>query len=108
MQTTLNFDAATASRNAILANVEAAEESRTPGFAELARQFVLSYLGNVPRASGEDLVDAAADAGIVATEPRAWGPIFGALSRDGRIAKDGFCQRRKGHATAGGLLWRLA
>ena len=60
--------------------------------------------------SGEQLTDDCVIFGIVPAsgEARAFGAVYASLSRRGLIEKAGTCQRRKGHLTGGGTLWRLA
>ena len=83
-------------------------ERGNPGFSERARAFVLQYLRLHGASSGEDITDACKAAGIAPEEDRAFGPIYSSLSRSGQIECTGFCERRKGHGTAGGRIWRLA
>lgn len=79
-----------------------------PGFCERAQLFVLAYLGQHGRASSEDITDACKDAGIVPQEDRAFGQVYASLNRRKQIVCVGFCERRKGHGTAGGRVWELA
>ena len=92
-------------RDEAMAQVErnAGEEFRSK-----AKSFVLTYLAEHGESSGEDVTDACIAAGIEPHDTRAFGPVCFALSRAGQIEKAGFCQRRKGHATAGGIVWRLS
>lgn len=78
-------------------------------FAEKAGDFVLSYLTQCGVSSAEDITDSAKAAGIspVIGDDRAFGAIYHSLARRGLIVKSGYCQRRKGHGTSGGNLWRL-
>jgi hypothetical protein len=80
----------------------------SPGFAELAREFILAYLAGSPPTSAEDLSDACLAAGIRPHDLRAFGPVVQSLARAGKIVKAGACPRRRGHGTAGGNLWALA
>ena len=93
-----------AERDAAMATVE-----RNAGevFSLQARSHVLRMLqkGDI---SGEGIVEVGEAIGIRAHDSRAWGPVFGWLSRKKLIVKAGFCQRLKGHGTAGGIVWRLA
>lgn len=91
-----------AERDAILAAHEAAE----PGFVEQAKAFVLRELAH-DQLSGEELVDRCKLAGIKPDEDRRFGAVFGGLSRERKIIKAGYCERRKGHRCAGGLIWKL-
>ena len=84
------------------------ETNAGPNFFAQAKAHVLDYLRIYPDSSGEDIVSGGEAAGIVAHDSRSWGPVFGWLSRHKRIVKVGYCERRKGHATAGGIVWRLA
>lgn len=94
-----------AQRNAILA----AHEQAQPSFCERAREFVLAYLREHGPSAGEWLVDRAKLAGIVPdSSDKAFGAVFGGLSRDGLIVKHGYCARTKAHGTAGGLIWAIS
>lgn len=99
IQTT--FFEAEAARDAALAAVE------RPAFTERACAFVLEFLRNGP-ASSEDVVDAGTAAGIVPENAKAWGPVFMRLARRKLIATAGVTRRRKGHASMGANVWRLA
>ncbi len=83
-------------------------ERDDPGFCERAQRFVLAFLGQHGRASSEDITDACKSAGIVPAEDRAFGPVYAGLNRRKEIVCTGFCERRKGHGTAGGRMWELA
>lgn len=72
-----------------------------------ARDFVLDQLRQHGPSSGEDLTDAAKAAGITPPDDRAFGAVFSFLSRKRAIEPAGFCERRKGHGTAGGRIWAL-
>jgi hypothetical protein len=82
-------------------------ERESDGFRERAQAFVLGYLAQHGVSSGELITDAAKLAGIQPPDDRAFGPVYGALSRSGKIVAAGFCARIKGHGTAGGRLWRI-
>jgi hypothetical protein len=85
-----------------------AAERQLGGFVERSQAFVLRYLRSGVRASGEDIVDAAKEAGIRPREDRAFGAVFGGLSRAGRIRCVGIEMRRKGRGTAGARVWEAA
>lgn len=92
-----------------LANLAADKAERDEeGFTEIARAFVLQYLGQHGASSGEVITDAAKVAGIRPHDDRAFGAIYAWLSRQNRITAVGWCQRAKGHGTGGGRLWVLA
>jgi hypothetical protein len=91
-----------------MAEVAANAEEASPGFAELAREFILAFLAGSPPTSAEDLSDACLAAGIRPHDLRAFGPVVQGLARAGKIKKAGSCPRRRGHGTAGGNLWALA
>ena len=78
-----------------------------PLFAEKAEAAILAHLRVVRRASGEDLTNIAKAHGAVPHDDRAFGPVYGALSRRGLIRTAGMCLRSKGHGTAGGRVWEL-
>ena len=83
-------------------------ERDEPGFGERAQRFVLAYLLAYGPSSSEDITDACKAAGIVPGEDRAFGSVYQVLNRRKQIAFAGYCERRKGHGTAGGRLWELA
>ena len=83
-------------------------ERREPGFSERAKAHILVVLRERGPTSGETLTEACAAEGIKAPDMRAFGPIFAALVRQGRIRCVGYCLRKKGRGTAGGRIWRLA
>ncbi len=82
-------------------------EHEAPGFGERARALILERLGQGP-ASGEDCTDYCASKGLQFADGRALGSIYSSLRRAGLIEPAGFCARRRGHGTAGGIVWRLA
>jgi hypothetical protein len=86
----------------------AAKAERVTMFdTELAREEILAVLTRSAAAmSGEELVDHCQARGLVPHDSRAFGAVFGALSRAGLIEAVGFAARRKGHGTAGARLWR--
>lgn len=77
-------------------------------FRREAEEFVLAFLERNGETPGEFITDACKAAGIVPHDDRAFGPVYMALSRRGLIEKVASCQRRKGHGTNGGIVWRLA
>lgn len=100
------FDALEA-RNAAIAVVSANAEQSSPGFAERAEACILAHLAAHGPTPGEDLTDACVAVGIVPHDPRAFGGVYLKLANKKRIVKDGYCARRKGHGTSGGIKWRL-
>lgn len=90
-------------RDLILENHEA-NAGRT--FINEASAVIMSRL-RTGEASSEDLVDACKENFIIPHDDRAFGTVFANLSRAGKIEKAGYCQRRKGHATSGGIVWRI-
>lgn len=94
-----------AERDSAMATVE---RNAGEDFAEKARRHVLAHLDWLGNVSGEEIVNAGEAKGITAHTAKAWGPVFGWLSRKKLIVKAGYCQRTKGHGTAGGIVWRLA
>lgn len=74
---------------------------------ERAREFVLAHLGAHGAQSGELIVNAAKKAGHIPHDDRAFGAVFGVLSRRSRIRVVGTCDRAKGHGTAGARVWAL-
>ena len=57
--------------------------------------------------TGEQLTDAAMDAGHRPHDARAFGAVMSSLARAGKIRSIGIVERRKGHGTAGARVWRL-
>lgn len=72
---------------------------------EGCRKFMLGWLARWGDMSGEALTDAAKVHGFHPHDERAFGAVFGSLSRRGLIRCVGFCPRQKGHGTAGGRIW---
>jgi DNA adenine methylase len=96
-----------AERDSAMAQVAEHAEAESPGFQDCARAYVLSYLAERGRASGEELTEATKAAGIVPPDDRAFGAVYGSLRKDGKIRKAGSSLRTKGHGTAGGNVWEL-
>jgi hypothetical protein len=80
-------------------------EEVTPDFAEKAKKIILDHLSIVQTCPGEELVDIATAKGAIPHDARAFGSVFMSLSRKNLIRTVGFCERRKGHGTAGGRIW---
>lgn len=77
-------------------------------FGRKSREFILDYLKEHGPTSGEALVIACKNAGIMPVkDDRAFGGSFLSLSKRGLIVKAGECKRTRGHATAGGIVWKL-
>lgn len=75
-------------------------------FGQRARVFILHRLRIFGPASGEELVICCKEAGITPKgDDRAFGGAFLSLSKKGLIVKVGECKRKRGHATAGGIVW---
>ena len=92
-------------RDTILAKVQ---ESAGAEFSRRAAEFILNHLREHGPTPGEDITDACKAAGIVPPkDDRAVGSVYMSLSRRALILKHGYCQRRKGNATAGGVIWKL-
>jgi hypothetical protein len=73
-----------------------------------AKAAVLKLLADGRARSGEELVDHCLRLGLVPHDSRAFGSVFGALSRAGAIEAVGHAPRRKGHGTSGGIMWKAA
>lgn len=76
-------------------------------FRREAEEFVLAFLRRNGETPGEFITDACKAEGIVPHDDRAFGPVYCALAKAGKIIKVASCQRRKGHGTNGGIVWRL-
>ena len=84
-----------------------AKAERVAGFdTAAAKAAILDLLADGRPRSGEELVDHCIRSGIVPHDQRAFGSVFGRLSQDGKIEAVGYTERRKGHGTAGGRIWR--
>lgn len=83
-------------------------EHDDPSFTERAKAFVVRYLHERGACSSEDVTDACKAAGIVPKDDRAFGVVYATLRRHQIIEFAGYCDRRKGHGTAGGRIWRIA
>lgn len=81
-------------------------EREAPGFRQRAEAAILQRLAAGP-ASGEDLTDHVAASGVTFADGRALGGIYSSLRKRKLIRVVGTCNRRKGHGTAGGLIWGL-
>ena len=79
------------------------------GFDTLqAKRFILDYLASFGATPGETLVYEAEARGLIAHDARAFGGIFGNLSRTGQIVcLRSDLPRKRGHGTTGGKLWAL-
>lgn len=105
----MSIEDAIAAGDAGMRRSAAAADRRDPEFKDKAQAAFLQLLRRSPagQASGEDMVDAARDAGAVPPDDRAFGAVFKALSSRGAIRCVGFTVRKKGHGTAGGRIWAL-
>jgi len=83
-------------------------KAQAAGFdTDAARAAVLELLREAGRPmSGEELVDRVQERGLVPHDARAFGAVFGGLSRKGLIEAVGFAARRKGHGTSGARMWK--
>ncbi len=87
--------------------LEQLEKRNGEVFRARARAFALDFLRVHGPKSGEDITDACKAAGIIPHTDKAFGCIYGALSRQGLIERAGFCERKKGNGTCGGIVWKL-
>lgn len=76
--------------------------------ADAAKRLILLALQRNGATPGEVLVNLVKAAGHKPHDDRAFGPIFATLARRKLIRCTGFCERRKGHGTAGGRIWATA
>lgn len=106
-QLAIDFNAARAAGEAAGQRCLANAEAESTGFAQAAEAAILRHLRVVRRAPGEDLTSIAKASGAVPHDDRAFGPVFGSMSRRKLIRTAGFCMRSKGHGTAGGRIWEL-
>ena len=108
MENSITLEQARALGEAGMAQAQDHAERDEPGFSQRAQAFGLQYLRSRGACSSEDITDACKQAGIVPDEDRAFGGIYATLRRRKRIEFAGYCERRKGHGTAGGRIWRIA
>lgn len=106
-QLIIDFDTVRAAGEAAGQRCLAKAEAASAGFAQAAEAAILRHLRVVRRAPGEDLTSIAKASGAVPHDDRAFGPVFGSMSRRKLIRTAGFCMRSKGHGTAGGRIWEL-
>lgn len=104
IETSREPETATAKRDRILRKLE--KNTGKVEFKKL-REFVLDQLAQ-GETSGEWLTDLARQYNLLHGDTRRMGAVMGSLSTAGLIEKCGNVQRRKGHATAGGLVWKLS
>lgn len=100
----LTFDDALAARDVTIARVH---ENAGDEFSSGAKWFVIAYLNLHGPTPGEEITDACKLSGITPHDDRAFGAVYKSLSAARKIERAGYCLRRKGHATAGGIIWRL-
>lgn len=82
-------------------------KSIDPDFPAKAEKFILEHLAIVKQCPGEELTDVARAKGAIPHDDRAFGGVFQRLSRRNLIRTVGFCERKKGHGTAGGRVWGI-
>ena len=104
-QLSIDFEAAREAGSEAAARC-AAKAVRVASFdTEGARRFILEWLCHHGPTSGEVLTNAAKERGFRPHDDRAFGAIYGALSRQKLIRCVGSCDRTKGHGTSGGRVW---
>ena len=82
---------------------------KVAGFdSEGAAAFILGIVTASGPTPGEVLTDRAIAAGYKPHDARAFGPVYATLVRRGSIRCVGFCERKKGHSSAGGRIWSAA
>ncbi len=86
---------------------EAKAETVVSDFSARAASFIVQHLHENGGTSGEKLVDACKQNGIVPHNDRAFGAVFLRLARVGKIIKAGYVARTKGHGAPGGTVWSL-
>jgi hypothetical protein len=106
-QLSIDFEAAREAGSEAAARC-AAKAVRVASFdTEGARQFILGWLRTHGATPGEVLTNAAKENGFRPHDDRAFGAVYGALSRQNLIRCVGSCDRVKGHGTAGGRVWAV-
>ena len=106
-QFSLNFDEARALGAPAGAHCLEAANRDDPKFKEKAWAAILNFLDSVQSASCEDITDAAIAAGAFTDRPRAFGPIYHAMARQGLIKLVGHTRRRKGRGAFGATIYAL-
>src|SRR5215471_1470228 len=106
-QPSLDFTTVNRLRDRAMQQVGQHAEDYEPGFGSRAADLILRLLESGPM-SGEDLSLACKHAGVKPHDDRAFGPVYMVLARRGFIEKVGIVQRRRGHGTSGGNVWKLA
>lgn len=101
-QLVLDFSRRLGDRGAALALDKA--ERDCPDFSARAEAAILAKLATGP-ASGEDCTDYVRECGVPFKDGRSLGWIYADLRKRGLIRVVGTCSRRRGHGTAGGLIW---
>ena len=76
--------------------------------SEGAAKFIVGWIERHGPQPGETLTNAAVEHGYRPHDQRAFGPVYAGLVRRGAIRCVGFCERTKGHGTAGGRVWGLS
>jgi hypothetical protein len=99
-QATLAFDIGTEAAERCTAN--AIEHGFDP---EAARDCVLSILRTQGPQTGERLVSQVKERITPPHDDRAFGSVFGRLSKAGLIRCVGYGNRQKGHGTSGARVW---
>ena len=117
-QTAINFDAPlpesyydramSDAREAGHVGAGRAVQKCAPDFVVRAKFFVLAYLALRGPTPGEILTDMCKLKGIIPTNDKAFGAVYGTLSKQKKITRVAGCDRVKGHGTAGGNVWALA
>jgi hypothetical protein len=103
----LPFEVTNAKRDRAMAQVGQKAEDVCPGFHERAQSFVLAFLASHGPTAGELVTLACKAAGLTPHDDRAFGPVYMALARAGRIVRVGNCRRERGHGTSGGNVWAV-
>ena len=95
-------------RDKAMAQVERKADLTFPEFREQAKAFILRYLAQHGPTPGEHITLACTGAGIKPHDDRAFGPVYMALARAGRIVKVGTKPRTlRGHCAPGCSIWAL-
>lgn len=105
----MSIDFARAQREVAIQRVQDAAERRSPGWTDLALQFLALYAMRHPVFSSEDVLDASIDYGLPQPhDARAWGAVYRAAERRGVIRRSSIVYlRRRGHCSPA-LKWESA
>lgn len=91
---------ARAERDAGMAAVAAGAEAQSPGWGDLALEWLRTYALTHPSFISEQATDAARAWGLVEpSNTKAWGPVFKRAAKEGILKRDGFGTSTRRHCS---------